>query len=123
MKRVETCHAKYSLPCLPCNWIPCITIAISGQQSSCHVAKVLMAAELQYRAMDVGYAVSYPHYTQKSEEEGSQVSVVVLGVRAVEGLNLSSPESMVVCESEKRSASDWHAYSAKSQIVDVCFLF
>ena len=71
-----------------------------------------MAAELQYRAMDVGYAVSYPHYTQKSEEEGSQVSVVVLGVRAVEGLNLSlTPESMVV----------WHAYSAKSQIVDVCF--
>jgi len=29
---------------------------------------VLMAAELQYRAMDVGYAVSYPHFTQKSEE-------------------------------------------------------
>ena len=29
-----------------------------------------MAAELQYRAMDVGYAVSYPHFTQKSEEEG-----------------------------------------------------
>ncbi|CAL1137347.1 unnamed protein product [Cladocopium goreaui] len=29
---------------------------------------VLMAAELQYRAMDVGYKVSYPHFTQTSHE-------------------------------------------------------
>ena len=42
-----------------------------------------MAAELQYRAMDVGYAVSYPHFTQKSEEEGPRVLGVVLGMRAV----------------------------------------
>ena len=32
--------------------------------------EVLMAAELQYRAMDVGYKVSYPYFTQTSHEEG-----------------------------------------------------
>ena len=66
-----------------------------------HLAEVLMAAELQYRAMDVGYAVSYPHFTQKSEEEGpqaTQVLGVVLGMRAVEGLNLSAPPLLFVSQ-------------------------
>lgn len=57
-----------------------------------------MAAELQYRAMDVGYAVSYPHFTQKSEEEGPQVLGVVLGMRPVEGLNLSAPPLLFVSQ-------------------------
>lgn len=63
-----------------------------------HLDEVLMAAELQYRAMDVGYAVSYPHFTQKSEEEGPHVLGVVLGMRAVEGLNLSAPPLLFVSQ-------------------------
>lgn len=58
-----------------------------------------MAAELQYRAMDVGYAVSYPHFTQKSEEEGPRVLGVVLGMRAV------APTWLFVSQ-KKRSGSD-----------------
>ena len=50
-----------------------------------------MAAELQYRAMDVGYAVSYPHFTQKSEEEGPQVLGVVLGFTELLRVSICQP--------------------------------
>ena len=33
------------------------------------ISKVLMAGELQYRAMDVGKGIGFDHYTQSANEE------------------------------------------------------
>lgn len=63
-----------------------------------------MAAELQYRAMDVGYAVSYPHFTQKSEEEGPQVTAELLGDCAWYYRAVAPPWLFV--SQKKRSGSD-----------------
>ena len=51
-----------------CNWMQLANFKI--WLSAAYCGEVLMAAELQYRAMDVGYKVSYPHFTQTSHEEG-----------------------------------------------------